>query len=616
MKRVVIIDYGSQYTHLIKYRFRELGHDALILPPDTPARSLKNAAGLVLSGGPKSVYEEGAPQLSRALTRLIFEKEVPTLAICYGMQLIAEHASKKYYSAVEAGVGGEYGRGKLKISHSIGVLRDVEGTQTVWMSHGDTVICLPPDFHRIARTQNCPYSVIQNILKPIFCLQFHPEVSHTKPGKKILANFLEICGAGQNWDAEEELKKITRKTKRQVGGRHVFGFISGGNDSSVLALFLKRVLPQSHLHLFYVRGLGDDEDLGKTRLIGDVHVIDARNRFYKALEGLIDPEEKRRAIGETFEKVFKRRAKSLAASLGCSIDDLLLAQGTIYPDVIESGGPASSYDGQGGSQHADRIKSHHNLMISGEVLEPFRNLFKPDIRKIGRMLGVDERLIAQHPFPGPGYAIRFLCSSTYIMPHNEEFRDAVEAEHELMDIAKAYGYSGAVLPIKSKGVQGDRASYCYTAAISGPYDKTLLLYVASLIPERLKGRVNRVLYIVRPNNKPDLWGLGLCNDYFREETNEMTADANQVLIENLRAHGMYGLISQAFVVLAPLSFDLSGYSAIIRTVDTEDYMTASPHFLPQNLLEKVAEEIIQKVPAVQAVFYDLSTKPPGTIEWE
>lgn len=606
MKHIVIIDYGSQYTHLIKSRLRELGCDAKILPPDAALSSLKNLAGIVLSGGPNSVYEKGAPQLSEALASLIFKKEVPTLAICYGMQLIAEYASKKYYSSVEAGTGGEYGEGRLKISHSLGVLKNIQGTQTVWMSHGDSVLRLPPDFEQLARTANCPFAAIKHIIKPIFCVQFHPEVSHTKPGKKILENFLEITGVEQNWDPKKELAGITRETKKQVGKRHIFGFISGGNDSSVLALFLKRIIPKERLHLFYVQGLGDEEDLLKIKLIGDVQVIDAKNRFYKALKELVDPEEKRKAIGETFEKVFRRRAKSLAKSLGITSDDLVLAQGTIYPDVIESGK----------TKHSEQIKSHHNLMISGEVLEPFRGLFKPDIRKMGRLMGIDERLISQHPFPGPGYAVRFLCSDDYIMPHNEQFRDAVSSEQKLSGILKHYGFQGAILPLRSKGVQGDKSSYLYSVLISGPYDWELMKYVSRLVPERLKGKVNRVLYLIGHNNTINLRAFGLHKDYFRKETRDKVALSNKILIDNLRKSNMYNLISQAFVVLAPLSTDIGKYSAIIRTVDSSDFMTASAHFLPQKFIEKVADEIMQIIPEVQTVFYDMTTKPPGTIEWE
>lgn len=617
MAQIKIIDYGSQYTHLIKSRLRELGHDAKILPPDANSSLLRNAAGIVLSGGPYSVYEQGAPQLSNALARLIFEKEIPTLGICYGMQAIAQHAARKYYPAVEkrkidGKEVGEYGKTLLNISCAVGVLKGLKKREVVWMSHGDSVVRLPPDFQRLdpikdrSQPENYPPLAMSHITKPIFGLQFHPEVSHTLSGQTILRNFLEICGAEQNWNPKKALARISREAKKQISGRHVFGFISGGNDSSVLALLLKQIVPKDRLHLFYVRGLGDNEDLKKIKQIGNVAVIDARNKFYKALKGLIDPEEKRKAIGEVFEKVFRQKVKVLAVSLGCNVEDLVLAQGTIYPDVIESGG----------SRHADKIKSHHNLMISGEIVEPFRALFKPDIRKIGRMLGINEELISQHPFPGPGYAVRFLCSDDYIMPHNKEFREAVDSEWELMDICRLYGYRGAILPVKSKGVGGDKASYLYTAVISGNYDWPLLTYTASLLPERLRGKINRVLFLVHPANLSNLCAFGLHKDYFRKETRDILAKANGILINGLKEATMYKYIGQAFVVLAPLSFDMQGYSAIIRAVNTDDFMTASPYLFPQEFIENIARRIMESVSEVQAVFYDLSTKPPGTIEWE
>lgn len=635
MKRVVIVDYGSQYTPLLLSRLREQGHDGKIVQPDAPASKFKNAVGLILSGSPYSVYEEGAPQLSRVLARLIFKKDMPTLAICFGMQLLCQYAAKGSWDAVEPrkvteeedDEVGEYGKTTLEISHPIGVLETLAKHETVWMSHGDFVVRLPPNSHRLdpikdkEHPEDYPPMTINIIGKPIFCLQFHPEVSHTPSGKKIIENFLRICGAEKNWDAGLQLEQMEINTLIQIAERHVFAFVSGGNDSSVLARFLKKIVPEDRLHFYYVRGLGPDEDLEKIKIIGGVHIVDARRKIYRVLKGVIDPEEKRQIIGKLFADIFKREAEELAETLGCNVGDLLLAQGTIHPDIIESG-----------PGHTAKIKSHHNTVLqellgAENILEPFANLFKPNVREVGRILNVDGRLIGQHPSPGPGYAVRFICYDggrepplpielVHSEPRERKFLEAMSCERELQKLCEESGYKGWVLPLKSKGVQGDQSSYCYTAGIIGPHERKPLLELARTIPNRFKGKINRVVYMVAPDYATSLWLVSLKRDYFRAKTRDITDRANKIFIESLRIANLYPLISQAFVAISTLSFNRLGYSAIIRAVDTEDYMTASPHWLPWSFLEKAASDIMRKVPEIQIVFYDLTSKPPGTIEWE
>jgi len=625
MKNIVIINYGSQYTQLIKARLRQLNYDAEILQPNATYRELNSPAGIILSGGPHSVYEEGAPRISEDLANLIFEKETPTLAICYGLQAIAFYAAKGRYETVRKGeVGGEYGGTTLKTSHNLGVLKGLSNKETVWMSHEDEVFCLPPNFELLASTQNCRLAAVSHITKPIFGLQFHPEVSHTICGKRILKNFLNICAVEPNWDSSQELQRIKQAALAHIGNKNIFAFISTGNDSSVLAKFLQEIVPPDRLRFCYVRGLSDyDEDLEKIELIGgNFTVVDARQKFLRALRGVVDPEEKRKIIGGIFfeiwqefitatiyDKVFGVNMSQIWRKYGVNY---LLAQGTIYPDIIE----------QGGSCHADLIKTHHNrvreiqdLLKVGGVIEPFNNLFKEDVRRIGKLLSVPDRLIRQHPSPGPGYAVRFLCSDYYLAPKDELYFQAISCECEIQKTSEALGYTASVLPIKSKGVQGDQGTYAYTVGIIGEYNRETLLSIATEIPNKFKGKINRVVYLIAPKDAPSLQFARIKRDYFRAKTRDLVDMTNKIFIKNLRLANLYSQISQAFAVVCPLGFN-SGYSVILRAVDTVDFMTASPHWLPELFLEQVADQIMAKIPEIELVFYDLTSKPPGTIEWE
>ena len=597
VSNIVIINYGSQYTQLIKARLRELNYDAEILQPDATDEELSGPAGIILSGSPYSVYQENAPQISDEIASLIFEKETPTLAICYGLQAVSYYAAKDRYPAIRKGGSGEYGKAYLKIFYKMKILEGLVKQETVWMSHGDEVFCLPPNFQLLASTENCRLAAVSHITKPIFGLQFHPEVSHTVNGKKIFRNFLEICGVEPDWDSSKELEQMKQVAVNQIGDKHVLAFISGGNDSSVLAKFLQKITPLERLHFYYIRGLGPDEDLEKIELIGNVTIIDSRQKFLRALRGIIDPEEKRKIIGQ----IFVLNMAQICLKYGVNY---LLAQGTIYPDIIESGK----------RQHADKIKSHHNTLIKADI-EPFSNLFKEDVRHIGRILGVNERLITQHPSPGPGYAVRFLCSDYNITPKDEKFLDAVSYKYEIQEICRALGASGWVLPIKSKGIQGDQGTYAYTAALVGPYQRKMLLSLANEIPNRFKDKINRAIYLIAPRDAPSLEFAGLKSDYFRAKTRNLVDTANKIFIKNLRLANLYSQISQAFAIVCPLGFN-SGYSVILRAVDTVDFMTASPHWLPEPFLEQVSFEIMAKIPEIELVFYDLTSKPPGTIEWE
>ena len=603
MHELRIVDYGSQYTHLIKYLVRTLGYDADIVSPDHS--DFTNTRAVILSGSPYSAYEEGAPQLSNELANLILNHETPTLAICYGMQLLARYRSlTRGYDAVNPGKCGEFGRAKLRIKARGKILKDIPDGSTVWMSHGDSVIYLPPNSQSMASSADTNHAVIEFIDKPIYCLQFHPEVSHTEHGKHMLSNFLDICSIEKNWEPEKQLKRIQDETVAEVGERHIFAFISGGNDSSVLAAFLASIFPEERLHFCYVRGLAGDGDLEKLAYIGaKVNVFDARNLVFKHLQGLYDPEDKRKAVRSIFIDVGKKEIQRLSSELGLTSDDFIMAQGTIYPDLIESGGTALS----------DKIKTHHNIGI-GECVEPFKEFFKEDIRKLGRNLGVNHILISQHPEPGPRDVVRVLCSDE-ILPHSQLFHRAMMDEGKIQELCKELGYRAWVLPIKGTGVQGDRRSYGYTVGLVGAYDPDRLFKLATDIPNNFRC-ITRVVYAQSPKRTAPLGVMALKKEYFDAHTKNLADKTNEILAVNLRLSNLYNDVSQAFTVISPLSYDCRGYTAIIRAVRTRDFMTATPFRLPRQFLANVADEILKKCPEIQLVAYDLTSKPPGTIEWE
>lgn len=630
MNEVIIIDYGSQYALLIKTSLRKLGVDGKVLAPDASPLQIGVPCGIILSGSPHSAYTEDAPKLSGYLEYLIFDKEVPCLAICYGMQIIAQHAAKGRYEAVKAGLCGEYGKEILQIAYPIHVLKGLKRQEQVWMSHGDVVALLPPNFQRLdpikdrKNPQDYPPKAIMHITKPIFGLQFHPEVTHTPCGMKIFQNFLEICKAKPNWDREKEFETLKKQSAEKIGGKHVLAFISAGNDSSVLAYFLRQIVPQDRLHFCYVRGLGPDEDLEKIELIGgNFHIVDARKRIYKELKGIVDPEQKRKAIAQMYSQITKEEIARIAVKVRDMQEGLIVAQGTIWPDMVESG-HALSLGKSGGSA---KIKTHHNTELKKillqlglsdhDILEPLLSLFKPDVRELGKILGVPERLTAQHPWPGPGYGIRFIGCQSDHMPEEKLWHDALICEDEMQKICADFGYRAWALPIKSTGVQGDARTYAYAACLIGPYKRMPLLELATQIPNRFKGKISRVLHVLAPKDTASLLALGLKTDYFRPKTRKMLQTVTEkIFIRNLRFANLYQEVSQAFIGITPLSFDAKGYTAIIRAVDTQDFMTASCHWLPEPFLRQTAQEILAKIPEIQLVLCDLTSKPPGTIEWE
>jgi GMP synthase (glutamine-hydrolysing) len=515
---VPILDFGSQYVQLIARRVREAGVYSILVRPDISLEELRklNPVGIILSGGPSSVYEAGAPRCDAR----IFDLHVPILGICYGMQI----ATQLLGGDVKPAHAREYGRTKLHIGSGSGagksaddLLAGIPQDTTVWMSHGDQVQTLGPDFVALASTPTCPLAAMRHRERPFFGVQFHPEVTHTPHGTQILDNFLyKICRAKGTWQMGNFIDLAVESIRKQVGTGQVICGLSGGVDSSVLAALLHKAIGGQLACIFVDNGLlrknerQTVEATFRDHFRIDLRVIDAGERFLSALKGVTDPQEKRKIIGKTFIDVFKEEAGSIK-------DARFLAQGTLYPDVIESG--------HGHAGTAANIKLHHNVgglpaELGFELVEPLRDLFKDEVRKMGGLLGLPEHIVWRHPFPGPGLAVRCIGEITeeklaLLRDADEIFLEEIVAEGLYRSTAQTFA---AILPVRAVGVMGDGRSYQHVIAL--------------------------------------------------------------------------------------------------RSVDTSDFMTADWSRIPYEVLARVSNRIVNEVRGISRVVYDITSKPPGTIEWE
>ena len=510
--RIVILDFGSQYTQLIARRIRELHVYAEIVPYYYSPEEIKklHPTALILSGGPSSTYDKNAPRASRE----IYDMNIPLLGICYGLYQVVE----AYQGKIKGSTMKEYGRAVIDIRKGSPLFKGLSDREEVWMSHGDKVVGLPEGFSVTASSENAEIAAIENNEKKIYGVQFHPEVYHTRNGKKVLENFLfEICGARPDWSMESFIESSVESIRREVGGGTVLLGLSGGVDSSVTAVLLQKAIGD-RLHCVFVNNgvLRKNEHIQvverfKKHLKLNLIYSDASARFLRKLRGVENPETKRRIIGREFIKVFMAEARKLGR-----FD--FLAQGTLYPDVIESvstKGPS------------DTIKSHHNrvpevlkLIKSGKVIEPLKELFKDEVRELGRALGMPDELIDRHPFPGPGLAIRII---------------------------------GAVTP------------------------------------ERIR----------------------------------ILQEADDIVVREIKDAGLYNSLWQMFAVFLPVKSvgvmgDNRTYENVIalRGVTSVDAMTADWAYLPEELLRRISNRIINEIKGINRVVYDISSKPPSTIEWE
>ncbi|MGD9488277.1 MAG: glutamine-hydrolyzing GMP synthase [Calditrichaceae bacterium] len=507
---ILILDFGSQYTQLIARRIREKGVFSEIQPYnyDLSKTGNKKIKGIILSGGPSSVYEIDAPHIGKE----IFDFGVPVLGICYGLQLITHLLGGKVVKSEKK----EYGSALLKISEHGYLLNDIPDNSKVWMSHGDKVLGLPKGFLSVASTENSPYAAIRHEQKEIFGLQFHPEVMHTEYGSRLLGNFIfSVCSCAGDWSPKSFVEESIRRIRDEVGDSKVLCGLSGGVDSSVVAVLLHKAIGDQLHCIFIDTGLlrhneaEEVEKVFKNNFDIKLTCVNSSASFLHILNGIIDPEEKRKRIGHEFIRVFEEESKKLG-----KFD--YLAQGTLYPDIIES----VSFKGPSAT-----IKSHHNVgglpeKLNFKLLEPLRELFKDEVRKVGAELGVPDLILGRHPFPGPGLAVRIIGKIT-------------------------------------------------------------------------------------------------------EEHVRLLQKADAIYIEELKSSGLYDEIWQAFAVLLPVNTvgvmgDERTYERVValRAVTSTDGMTADWYEMPRQVLAKISNRIINEVKGINRVVYDISSKPPATIEWE
>ncbi|MFN7938583.1 MAG: glutamine-hydrolyzing GMP synthase [Bryobacteraceae bacterium] len=580
--QIIVLDSGGQYCHLIARKVREFGVYAEVRACETPAEQMEAAKGIIISGGPRSVYEPGAPMVDPS----IFNLPGATLGICYGQQIMAYLLG----GDVQRGEKGEYGMAMLDIDAPSQLLAEVHGNSQVWMSHRDTVKAVPPGFTALAHTSTCAIASMEDAKRKLFAVQFHPEVAHTHPGKQILHNFLfNVCGCQQDWDPSQRIPAVEEYIRKTAAGRKVFFFVSGGVDSTVAYTLCLQALGPNSVHGAYVdTGLMREHETDFVRenfaKLGakNFQIVDARNEFLAPLTGVTEPEKKRHIIGEQFVAVQER----ILQSGHYTDDDWILGQGTIYPDTIESGGTTK----------ADKIKTHHNrvagiqkLIDAGRIVEPLSLFYKDEVREIGRELRIPSEMLDRHPFPGPGLAIRCLCASE---------------KGEPIRIDEGY-----ILPVHSVGVQGDERTYRPALALDNlPSDE---LHATELI-NRLSD-INRVVATVGSHVPMNFihGTAGTITEARLARLRRADAIVRRISTES----GFESKVWQFPVVLLPVGTDQHPDSIVLRPIDSVDGMTASTVFMEPALLERMVSELMT-VEGICAVFYDLTHKPPATIEWE
>ncbi len=601
---IAVIDFGGQYAHLIANRIRRLRVYSEIFPPDVDPAALQGVSGMIFSGGPSSVYDPDPP----AFNPRLLDTDLPVLGLCYGHQLLCMHLGGE----VVAGEVREYGSARLNIAGGTDLFAGLGDSQVVWMSHGDVVATLPEGFEILGATEDCLSAAVGDVKRRIYGLQFHPEVAHTPRGLDILDNFLTICDAPRTWTMGNYAEVVMEEMREKVGDRNVFLLVSGGVDSSVAFVLFNRALGADRvlgLHIdngFMRKGeTAAVEVFLKEEGFDNLIVKDASDDFLLGVEGLIDPEAKREAIGQTFLEV----KDEVMAHLHLDADQWVLGQGTLYPDTIESGG----------TEHAALIKTHHNridlideLIAQGKVVEPLAQLYKDEVRELGSALGLPDHLVWRHPFPGPGLAVRCLCSDG-----QADGGDVASSERAAAEIASEAGLQLQVLPVRSVGVQGDFRTYSHPAVVSGfdldtpDSDWRVLEDMSTRITNSVPG-VNRVVCLIAPDVLP---GLRPKRAFLSYQRLEVLREADAIAMRILDRAGLMPAVSQMPTVLVPLTTDGQDEIVILRPITTPDFMTARFAELPHDLVRDMADEILN-LPGVAAVGYDITHKPPGTVEWE
>ena len=597
---LAVLDFGSQYAHLIAKRIRHLGVYTAIFPPSIDTDRLKAAKGIILSGGPASVFAEDVPAFNPEILNL----SQPILGLCYGHQLMAKH-----FGGSVANTGqGEFGKASLRQLNPSPLWKDVTDNSQVWMSHQDSVTELPQGFQVIGETIAGSLAALQHQERPLFSLQFHPEVTDTLAGTQILSNFVELCKAHPSWSMERFIEQTKNELQQQVGEHNVLMFLSGGVDSSVAFALLNEALSKERvLGLFIDNGflrlneaeqiLQRYEQLGYDNVVGR----DYSEAFLEAIAGEVDPQRKRHQVGNTFLAVREKLLEELKLNPG----EWLLGQGTLYPDIIESGG----------TEHAKVIKSHHNrvdaiqdLIAKGQVVEPLKELYKDEVRRVGDLLGLPKEIVWRHPFPGPGLSINVLCSreDTILQPEHKKTLDTL---HQYLPPTQA-----SLLPVRSVGVQGDQRTYTEPAVLLGPTDWEWLENTSIRLTNQVRA-INRVVaYLpLQPTEQLPNWRArrAFCD----KPRLDLLRAAEAHVSETFANHGWLGRIFQLLVILLPISQDGHQDSIVLRPVISEDVMTA--RFAPVDW--QVLHELLPQLYAldgIDSVFFDITHKPPATFGWE
>ena len=577
--QITVLDAGGQYAHLIARRVREFGVYADVRPSPTDASELASRRGVIISGGPASVYEPDSPTVDPAL----FHSGPAVLGICYGQQLMA-HLMEG--GSVRKGDRGEYGSAVLHRLADAPLFGGLGETEQVWMSHRDQVDSPPTGFVLLASTETCRVAAIGDPGRRLYGVQFHPEVVHTPNGMRVLSNFVfDICGCVKDWDPKGRIAQVEEDIRRTAAGRHVFFFVSGGVDSSVAYRLCRQALGEERVRGAYVdTGLMREGETDFVRRALGVEVVDARAEFLGALVGVKEPERKRHIIGEQFVAVQDRVLQS-----GHYLDgDWILGQGTIYPDTIESGGTAK----------ADLIKTHHNrvagiqkLLDAGRIIEPLTSFYKDEVREVGRELGLPNELLDRHPFPGPGLAIRLLCSGE-------------EADVEPLE-------DGWLVPVHSVGVQGDSRSYRPVLAYDAQPSAELLDRATHAV-NRIS-RVNRVVAHVAGHAR--MADQRVRQAYLDATRLERLRHADSIVRAHSHDSGFDADVWQFPVVVIPCGTADRPASVVLRPIHSVDGMTAQSVLMPPELAARMAADLMA-VPGICSVYYDLTHKPPATIEWE
>jgi len=596
-EKLAVIDFGGQYTHLIARRVRELGvYSEIYQPHEVTSLNCKQMKALILSGGPNTVLEKKELSLESFLKN--FEK--PILGICFGHQLLAD----LWGGEVKQEEQREYGLSLAQLNNNALLFNGINQQQKVWMSHGDYVARLPSGFKGIASTDNIDIAAYENNKLKIFGLQFHPEVTHTENGKEILKNFLVISGFKRNWQVGNMKNKLIEEIREKTGKRDLFLLLSGGVDSLVaLALCLEAVKPEKihplHIDTGFMRKNESEEIISYLNKIGfkNLKLLRKEGLFLQNLAGVTDPEKKREIIGKLFVEVLNQEVQEMDSQ------KWLLVQGTIYPDTIESGG----------SEKAAKIKTHHNrvkeieqLRQQNKVIEPLKEFYKDEVRELGKELGLPVRLLQRQPFPGPGLAIRVICSK------GESKNNFKQEENDLRDLLLQKEFSGTILPIQSVGIQGDSRTYHHPALLwnkkGNEPNWNKLRSLSNTIINKLQ-IVNRVIFSFYPLKHKLLYQ----ELYLEKENLNILREVDYIVRKNIED---IDEIWQAPVILLPLFLKNGRKNFVLRPVCSRDAMTADFYEMSAFLLKQIIRQVHEKLPKMGYIFYDITTKPPGTIEWE